>query len=101
MSTGAREARAECEPYLDRYVGTRLYARRRGYDELLDAGLLLAGDPDTVAGQLGKIAGNGVDHVLLLANFGAMPFAVVAASLTRFASKVMPRFETATTPASP
>lgn len=92
VSTGQAQARAECEPYLERYVGSRLYARRRSYDELLDAGLLLVGDPDTVAGQLGKIAGHGVDHVLLLANFGAMPHELVAASLTRFAREIMPRF---------
>ena len=95
------DARTECEPYLDRYVGSRLYARRRGYDELLDAGLLLAGDPGAVAARLGKIAALGVDHVLLLANFGAMPHELVAASMTRFASEVMPRFEPATTPPSP
>jgi alkanesulfonate monooxygenase SsuD/methylene tetrahydromethanopterin reductase-like flavin-dependent oxidoreductase (luciferase family) len=84
--------RSDAEPYLDRYVGSRLFARRRGYDELLDAGLLLAGDPDTVAGQLDRVAAVGVDHVLLLADFGAMPYELVAASLTRFALEVAPRF---------
>jgi len=100
VSASQDGARGECEPYLDRYVGSRLYARRRSYDELMDAGLLLAGDPDTVAAQLGKVAGHGVDHVLLLANFGAMPHSLVSASLTRFAGEVMPRFATATTPPS-
>ncbi len=85
-------SRADAEPYLDRYVGSRLYARRRGYDELLDAGLLLAGTPDEVAARLDRVAELGVDHVLLLANFGAMPHELVAASLTRFAHEVMPRF---------
>jgi alkanesulfonate monooxygenase SsuD/methylene tetrahydromethanopterin reductase-like flavin-dependent oxidoreductase (luciferase family) len=101
VSSSPDGARAECEPYLDRYVGSRLYASRRGYDEVLDAGLLLAGDPDTVAAQLGKVAGHGVDHVLLLANFGAMPHELVVSSLTTFAREVMPRFETATTRPSP
>lgn len=100
VGRSARDARAECEPYLDRYVGSRLYARQRSYDELLDAGLLLAGDPDAVAARLGKIAALGVDHVLLLANFGAMPPELVAASMTAFARDVMPRFEPATTPPS-
>ena len=94
-------SRADAEPYLDRYVGSRLYARRRSYDELLDAGLLLAGPPDEVAAQLDRVAEQGVDHVLLLANFGAMPPDLVAASLTRFAHEVMPRFGPATTPRSP
>src|SRR5829696_1814971 len=30
VSTNPAQARAESEPYLDRYVGSRLYARRRG-----------------------------------------------------------------------
>lgn len=92
LSADAQTARAQCEPYLDRYVRTRLYARQRSYDELLGAGLLLAGDPDAVATQLHRVAALGVDHVLLLANFGAMPHELVAASLTRFAREVMPRF---------
>lgn len=92
VSTSPAAARAESEPYLDRYVGSRLYARRRSYHELLDSGLLLAGDPDTVGTQLSRIAGTGVDHVLLLVNFGAMPYDQVAASLTRFARDVAPRF---------
>lgn len=96
VSTEAARARAESRPYLDRYVESRLYARRRGYDELLDAGLLLAGGPDTVAAQVGRLAGLGVGHVLLLANFGAMPHELVAASLTRFATEVMPRIAPAT-----
>jgi alkanesulfonate monooxygenase SsuD/methylene tetrahydromethanopterin reductase-like flavin-dependent oxidoreductase (luciferase family) len=98
VGAGAEQARAEAEPYLERYVSSRLYARRRSYDELLDVGLLLAGDPDTVTAQLRSISGHGVDHVLLLANFGAMPFDLVAASLTRFAREVMPAL--ATTPRS-
>ena len=100
VSTSPDAARAESEPYLDRYVESRLYARRRSYSELLTAGLLLAGDPDTVAAQVDKVAGLGVDHVLLLANFGAMPHSLVAASLTRVAREVMPRFGPATTPRS-
>ncbi|HEY0638057.1 MAG TPA: LLM class flavin-dependent oxidoreductase [Pseudonocardiaceae bacterium] len=83
--------RAECEPYLDRYVETRLYARRRSYDELLGAGLLLSGEPDDVAAQLGRVAELGVDHLLLLANFGAMPHELVARTLRRFAEEVAPR----------
>ena len=92
VSTSPAAARAESEPWLDRYVSSRLYARKRSYDELLDGGLLLAGDPDTVAAQLTRIADRGVGHVLLLANFGAMPHDQVAASLTRFATEVAPRF---------
>jgi alkanesulfonate monooxygenase SsuD/methylene tetrahydromethanopterin reductase-like flavin-dependent oxidoreductase (luciferase family) len=91
VSTSPAAARAESEPWLDRYVGSRRYARKRSYDELLDAGLLLAGDPDTVAAQIAKIASFGVRHVLLLADFGAMPPEQVAASLTRFARDVIPR----------
>lgn len=92
--------RQRCEPYLDRYVRSRAYARPRSYDELLDAGLILTGTPDDVAARLGRIAELGVDHVLLLANFGAMPHDLVADTLTRFAREVMPRFAHATTPPS-
>lgn len=93
--------RADAQPYLDRYVGSRLLARHRSYDQLIEAGLLLAGSPEEVATQLNRVGEQGVDHVLLLANFGAMPHELVAASLTRFAHEVLPRVGTATSPPSP
>ncbi|GIX46394.1 MAG: luciferase [Candidatus Tectimicrobiota bacterium] len=99
VSTSPAAARAEAEAALDRYVRTRLYARRRSYDELEQAGLILFGDPDTVAARIEALAAMGMTHLLILTNFGALPAKRVQASLERFARQVMPRF--ATPPVTP
>lgn len=85
-------ARREAEEALERYVRTRLYARRRSYDELDQAGLILCGDSALVTERLRELEAAGMTHVMLLANFGALAPAGVHASLQRFAHEVMPHF---------
>jgi len=86
----ADKARPEAEEALDRYVRTRLYARRRSYDELERAGLILFGDPEEVGRRVERLAGLGVTHLLILVNFGALQAERVRASMERFAKSVMP-----------
>ena len=88
----ADQVRPDSEAALDRYVRSRLYARRRSYDELEAAGLILFGDPDQVVDRIRGLEALGVTHLLVLANFGALPAALVRASLERFAKSVMPEF---------
>jgi alkanesulfonate monooxygenase SsuD/methylene tetrahydromethanopterin reductase-like flavin-dependent oxidoreductase (luciferase family) len=92
------QARPESEEALDRYVQTRLYAKRRSYDELEQAGLILFGDPEEVAGRIRQLEALGMTHLLILVNFGALPAERVRASMERFAKSVMPEL---TAPAGP
>ncbi|MHA6793483.1 LLM class flavin-dependent oxidoreductase [Pseudonocardia bannensis] len=84
-------ARAEAEPALDRYVDTRLYSRsKRRFDDLNAAELILIGGPETVAKRVMALADVGVNHLMLLGNFGAMNAKRCTESLERFAADVAP-----------
>lgn len=75
----------------DRYVETRLYAKRQTYDDIWRSGLALFGSPDTVAAKVVRLHEMGIKHLMLLQNFGAMPPAHVEESIRLFADEVMPR----------
>jgi len=85
-------ARAESEEALNRYVRSRLYAKRRSYDELEAAGLILSGDAAQVSSRIHKLEATGLNHLMILPDFGALEAERVQASLTRFAREVMPTF---------
>lgn len=84
-------ARAEAAEAFDLYVATRLYARRQTYDDIMRSGLSLFGSPDTVAAKIARLAGWGVDHVIALSDFGALPFARLEGSMRRMMTEVAPR----------
>lgn len=75
----------------DRYVETRLYAKRQTYDDIWRSGLALFGSPDTVAAKVVRLHDMGIRHVMLLHNFGAMAPADVEDSIRLYADEVMPR----------
>jgi alkanesulfonate monooxygenase SsuD/methylene tetrahydromethanopterin reductase-like flavin-dependent oxidoreductase (luciferase family) len=81
VSEHADQARPEAEEALDRYVRTRLYAKRRSYDELEEAGLILCGDPEQVSRRVQHLRALGMTHLLILANFGALQAGRVRASM--------------------
>jgi alkanesulfonate monooxygenase SsuD/methylene tetrahydromethanopterin reductase-like flavin-dependent oxidoreductase (luciferase family) len=85
-------ARAEASAAFDRYVESRLFAKRQTYDDVLASGLGLFGAPDTVAAKVERLRVMGINHVMLLTDFGALPAERVQASLVRFAEQVAPRF---------
>jgi hypothetical protein len=76
---------------LNNYVDSRLYARRRTLEELDAKGLVLFGGPHTVAERVDAAARAGMTHLMLLADFGALPAERVSASLTRFMTGVPER----------
>ncbi len=82
--------RNAAEPF-DRYVASRLYARRQTYDEVLASGLALFGSAETVARKVAALARMGIDHIALLMDFGLMPEALVRRSMRAFAEEAMPR----------
>lgn len=86
------EARREAREPLDRYVRTRLYAKQRSFDSLIDKNLLAIGDPAEVI-RVGKLyEAAGMTHFLVLNNFGGMEHRRVLRSMERIARQVMPAF---------
>ena len=92
VSASPGSARAESEEALNRYVRSRLYAKRRSYDELEAAGLILSGDAAQVSSHIHELEATGLNHLMILPDFGALEAERVQASLTRFAREVMPNF---------
>jgi len=76
----ARRDAAEC---FDRYVASRLYAKKATYDDVMRSGLHLFGSPAHVARKLAALRDMGVHHVMGLHNFGAMPDALARQSMQR------------------
>ncbi|WP_440995814.1 LLM class flavin-dependent oxidoreductase [Arhodomonas sp. SL1] len=75
----------------DLYVDSRLYAKKQTYDDIMASGLSLFGTPDEVADKLVELHDNGVQHVMMLQNFGHMPPETVKRSMELVADEVMPR----------
>lgn len=81
--------------HLENYVYSRLYARHASYDECIKRGVIACGNPDEVTASLQRIIDSGVDHVMILSNFGAMPMEEVQKSLELTAKEVIPRLREA------
>jgi alkanesulfonate monooxygenase SsuD/methylene tetrahydromethanopterin reductase-like flavin-dependent oxidoreductase (luciferase family) len=83
--------RREAADAFDLYVATRLYAKRRVYDDILRSELGLFGSVDTVAAKMVRLYDSGIRHVLCLQNFGLMAPELVHSSMRLMADQVMPR----------
>lgn len=89
------QARGNAEAAFDLYVRTRLYAKQQTYNDIMQSGLGLFGSVDTVANKLLELHSMGVEHVLLLQNFGMLPQELVTGSMRIMAEEVMPRVRAA------
>jgi alkanesulfonate monooxygenase SsuD/methylene tetrahydromethanopterin reductase-like flavin-dependent oxidoreductase (luciferase family) len=85
------EARRQAEGPFDRYVESRLYAKRQTYDDIMASELSLMGGVDTVTDKLVRLYEMGARHVMMLHNFGLMDRDLVLTSMRRAAQDVMPR----------
>jgi alkanesulfonate monooxygenase SsuD/methylene tetrahydromethanopterin reductase-like flavin-dependent oxidoreductase (luciferase family) len=86
-------ARDRARAPFELYLRTRQRAKHQSFDAICgENGLSLVGSPDTVARKLVRLHAQGVRHVTLLHNFGAMPADATADSMRLFAEEVMPRF---------
>lgn len=88
-------ARAEVSESVERYVRTRLYAKQRSFEELLNKDLVAAGDSAEVTRVIKAYADAGATDFLAITNFGGMPHEKVMRSLNRMASDVLPSFSAA------
>jgi alkanesulfonate monooxygenase SsuD/methylene tetrahydromethanopterin reductase-like flavin-dependent oxidoreductase (luciferase family) len=87
--------RHEAAAAFDLYVETRLYAKKRVYDDILRSDLALFGSVDAVAAKMLRLYDMGIRHVLTLQNFGLMPPELVHNSMRLMATEVMPRVRAA------
>ena len=84
------EAYAQCKAAYDRYVDTRLYAKKHVYEDILTNGICLFGSVETVAKKMCRLHEMGIRHVATMHNFGDMPVPQVERSMTLLAREVMP-----------
>lgn len=88
-ATTTDEARQESEEAMDRYVRTRLYAKQRPIDELIQKDLVAFGDPNEVLRVANQYRKAGLTNFLAINNFGGMPHKQVIKSMELIAKGVM------------
>ncbi|MBX9686791.1 MAG: LLM class flavin-dependent oxidoreductase [Candidatus Obscuribacterales bacterium] len=86
------EARAIAKPYIERYTRSRLYAKKRSFEELIEKDLIAVGDPEEIIRVASRYKKAGMTDFLLLLNFGGMPHQLVENSMRRIAGFVLPAF---------
>ncbi len=66
-------------------------------EDLIEAGIMFAGNPDSVARQISKLQDQlgGFGHLVMMGQAGEIDHRNTAASMTLFAREVMPRFRAA------
>jgi alkanesulfonate monooxygenase SsuD/methylene tetrahydromethanopterin reductase-like flavin-dependent oxidoreductase (luciferase family) len=87
------EARKNAESAFNLYVKTRLYAREQTYNDVLKSGLALFGSVETVVNKILELRRMGVDHIMLLQNFGMLDPTLVKRSMRLFMEEVKPAVE--------
>ena len=86
-----RTVRSECGEALERYLFSRLYAKRANYDQLLERGFFIAGSPEKVVEQIRRVRNmTGFNHFVGLVNFGALEHQKVLRSIRLLAEQVAP-----------
>jgi alkanesulfonate monooxygenase SsuD/methylene tetrahydromethanopterin reductase-like flavin-dependent oxidoreductase (luciferase family) len=86
------EARANAKEAMDRYVRTRLYAKQRPFELLVEKDLIAFGGPDDLIRIARRYESLGLTHFLAIMNFGGLPHARVLRSMELMARHVLPAF---------
>jgi alkanesulfonate monooxygenase SsuD/methylene tetrahydromethanopterin reductase-like flavin-dependent oxidoreductase (luciferase family) len=86
------EASAQAREAMDRYVRTRLYAKQRPFDLLVEKNLIAFGSPDDVSRVARLYAEAGLTHFLAITNFGGLEQKKVLRSMELMARHVLPTF---------
>lgn len=92
VSDSFERATAEARQAMDRYVRTRLYARQRPYETLVERDLIAFGSPEDVIRVARRYEAAGFTDYLAIVNFGGLDHARVLASMERLARHVLPAF---------
>ena len=88
----AASARAAARDAMDRYVRTRLYAKQRPFDLLVEKDLVAFGGPEEIIRIARRYEAVGFTHFLAIMNFGGLDHAQVLRSMERMAREVLPAF---------
>lgn len=83
-------ARKNAENAFDLYVRTRLYAKQQTYSDVMRSGLHLFGSVETVVNKIVELHKIGIDHIMLLQNFGMLDSSLVKQSMQLFMDQVKP-----------
>lgn len=87
------QARSEAREAMDRYVRTRLYAKQRPLDVLIEKDLVAFGDPDEILRVMNRYEEAGMTHMMAITNFGGMPQEKVIHSMKLMADGVLQKLE--------
>jgi len=87
------QARHEAAEAIDRYVRTRLYARQRPFETLIEKNLVAVGDPEEVTRVARLYEQTGMTHFLAINNFGGLEHRKVLQSMERIARHVIPQLD--------
>ena len=82
------QARDEAREAMDRYVRTRLYAKQRAFDTLIEKDLVAFGNPDEILRVMKRYEEAGMTHMMAITNFGGMPHERVLNSMKLMAEEV-------------
>ena len=86
------QAQGEAKAAMDRYVRTRLYARQRPFERLVEKDLIAVGGPEELIRIARRYESLGLTHFLAIMNFGGLDHARVLRSMERMAKHVLPAF---------
>ncbi|GIM46548.1 luciferase [Collibacillus ludicampi] len=89
----SEQARKDSEEHINLYLKTRQYGKNARYDDLLAKEQLAIGSPEDVIQLIRKYEAIGMNHVMMLMNFGGMPHEKVMKSIELVAREVMPAFK--------
>ena len=85
-----REALSLARPAMDRYVRTRLFARQRPFDKLVEKDLVAFGTPEDIVRIARRYRAAGLTHMLAILNFGGLEHEQVLHSMDLLAREVLP-----------
>jgi alkanesulfonate monooxygenase SsuD/methylene tetrahydromethanopterin reductase-like flavin-dependent oxidoreductase (luciferase family) len=86
------QALADVREPMERYVRTRLYAKQRSIETLVEKNLVAFGDPEEIIRVARLYEQAGLTHFLAIMNFGGMPHQQVLRSMELMAKEVLPEF---------
>jgi natural product biosynthesis luciferase-like monooxygenase protein len=93
VSDSFEHATAEAREAMDRYVRTRLYAKQRPYETLVDKHLIAFGSPEDVIRVARLYEQAGLTDFLAITNFGGLDHTKVLRSMELMARHVFPAFK--------
>jgi alkanesulfonate monooxygenase SsuD/methylene tetrahydromethanopterin reductase-like flavin-dependent oxidoreductase (luciferase family) len=88
------QAATDARPAMERYVRTRLYARQRPFETLVQKDLVAYGSPEDVIRVARAYERAGLTDFLAIMNFGGLPHERVLRSMQLMAKHVLPAFRT-------